>query len=248
VPSASFIRRLLVVTTCFQRLNLLADAVYAKKILFVKSFVGDEVPQWADVYEPDVDVRLDLQPNALFFIPSAREIISDQKNETIASLAQHAGALKRQGRKAVAGKSAIKKIMDCEPVVYGSAIGFIAVANDLVGSTIFSTADIVACVFKIENLEAIAKAKGLDAPAIATASGVPLRIVHSAIANYRICFRHAEALFRACADPGLQLTDFILTRCRNDGRTSVRWDDPHYVYRRENLQPAPPTGHHWAIA
>jgi hypothetical protein len=206
---------------------------------------GVEVPDWADVYEPDLDVRLDLQPNALFFIPRAR---ADLNGETVASLATYSGTLKRANNVGLAGRNAIKKVWNCEPVVYASALGFVALANYLKGTTIFSTTDIAACIFKIPTLRAAASAKNLStATDITAASGVPERIVLSALDGYRVSFNHAQALFKACADPAIKLENFVVTKARNDSRTSVKQDTNGYVYRRADLTLAPQTGHHWAI-
>lgn len=204
------------------------------------------MPDWADVYEPDLDARLDLQPNALFFIPTGRTVLN---GESVASLSTHSGTLKRANHTGLAGKAAIKKVWNCEPVVYASALGFIALANNLTQAATFSTADIVACIFKIPTLKAAATAKNLPtATAIATASGVPERIVTSALEGYRVSFNHAEALFKVCADSATRLDNFLVTQARNDSRTSVKQDASGYVYRRTDLTPsAPPTGHHWAI-
>jgi hypothetical protein len=92
----------------------------------------------------------------------------------------------------IAGRNAITKVMACEPVVYGSAFGFIQVANQELQehrrSERFNTQSIIGCVFDLHRLNRTADRLNLTADNIASECSIPLQIVKSAFEHYRLSY------------------------------------------------------------
>jgi hypothetical protein len=223
------------------------------------------LPNWADVYIADTDDRCDLQSKALFTIPSARQILSDA-NITVNVLSARSTNLRlsgNTGKSRIAGRSALTKVVACEPVVYESATGFVRLANEALkaadSNESFDTNSIVACVFALHDFAELASRLSQTAESLATACEIPVEIVKSAFEHYRLHYVHAEKLWRHClsinqsnlkrpdwltSDP----TSLIKTKVPPTGRAGIKRLDGSYVYQRSDLYPAPLTGHPWAIA
>ncbi|NKB56047.1 MAG: hypothetical protein GKS00_06900 [Alphaproteobacteria bacterium] len=228
------------------------------------------MPAWCDVVVCDVDDRVALEAKALFFVPSAL-IICNRKGLTIAGLSATARAAKMVNRDLhYAGRSAISKVMGCEPVVRKSALGFINSANAALSAIKddhrFSTDDIIACVFRLRDGTEVLEALGLSAVDVSSNCAIRHEIVEAALARYRIQYADARKIWEYCCSVKVRekisseeidsiITDdegsFIKTdtrfglpmaikRIENDGQVE-------YVYRREHLEKAPSSGHEWSI-
>jgi len=150
--------------------------------------------------------------------------------------------------------------MSCEPVVYESALGFIEVANEELGASArqerFQTTSIIACVFYLDRLGDAASALQLTPDSISQQCAMSLPIVKSAFEHFRLQFVDAEKIWKHCLEvsrsrsvelPYLtaDITSFVKTRASS--RTSIKKEEIGFVYQRNNLSPAPRTGHPWAI-
>lgn len=226
-----------------------------------EAFLAD----WADVYVGNTDDRIDLQSKALFFIPSALGMLSTF-SINISTLTYRAQNLRQDATRPtsrITGRSAITKVMGCEPVVYESAVGFMNVANKELesrgNSERLELSSIVACVFELDGFAQVATALGLSAETISTQCDIPARIISAAIARSRLQYVDAEKIWKYCLtrkqdqQPDLPtLTDdprtFIRTRVSKDGFAAIRKiEEGRYVYERDDLRPAPLNGHPWSI-
>jgi hypothetical protein len=220
------------------------------------------VRQWADVYVPAPDARVQLEKKALFFIPSAVERC-DARDLTVAQLGSISSTASIRGPRA--GRNAISKLFRFHPVTYDSAIGFINVANIALGGAApaFTTSDIIACVFRLRHPMDLLNALRLTPEQVAAEAGLSRDVGIAAVQRYRIQLNDALAIWQ-----------FLKTRSRDEGSpprvvSDAITDDAHdfitadvraglpmavkalndfeYVYRWDNLKPAPPSGHYWAL-
>jgi hypothetical protein len=160
--------------------------------------------EWADVYVADTDDRIALQGKALFFIPLALQVLNTV-GINVSTLTHRSAILRgnpQRGSFKVAGRNAISKVMDCEPVVYDSALGFINVANAELeargDSQRLTKATIVACVFELERIGEVFEALGLSEATVATDCGIQERIVRAACQRGRLQFVHADLIWKKC--------------------------------------------------
>jgi hypothetical protein len=220
------------------------------------------VRQWADVYIPALDVRLQLEKKALFYVPSALERCA-ARSLTVA----HLGSISRTAPIAGlrAGRNAIGKIFRFHPVTYDRAVGFINVANVALKGTgeEFTTRDIVACAFRLRQPMDVLQALNISVEEMAREAGISNDIGHAAVQRYRIQLHDALAIWHFILSrwrenpPNSALVSGVITEdprdfVRADLRAGLpiavrRLDDFEYVYRLDDLKPAPISGHYWAI-
>ncbi len=228
--------------------------------------------EWADVYVLDVDDRIALRGKALFFVPRAIGVITDTHNISTSALGSFSSSLKGTTTTNYAGRAAIKKVMDCDPVVYESAVGFINVCNAKFHSMKiayrFTLGDIVACVFCFRNLFELiqklnlAKTSKEAAGVISTATGIDADIVDSTFSGFRVIYNHAETIRSFINDQaarqglapealgyGPSFNDLFQSIAKSDKPVSIKKNiKDSYVYRRVDLSAAPLSGHAWSIA
>lgn len=226
---------------------------------------------WADVFVANPDHQTRLEKKALFFIPSALKLCNAHGLNP-SNLAAEASAQRRKGNHHVAGKLAIKDVIDCRPVTYVSVLRFINLVNlTLGGKDSLSTSDIVACVFRLRDIDMVA-ALNLSPAAIAKGCGISEEIVQAALDRYRIAYHEAHAIWsfiskvvksgsdEVQAAVKLVITDeertFIITDPHKIHPMAIKLsgvrqpdddDRPTYVYGRDDLKTAPKQGHYWAI-
>jgi hypothetical protein len=212
--------------------------------------MGDE-REWADVYIDSIDDRLALQRYALFFIPSALHLMS-QNGITKNTLSTFSMNIKG---KPTAGRQAVGKVADCLPVVYESAVGFVNAFNMFCEREGYESRlakqDIVACVFRIEGFTQLLSRANITKAHVHEVTGIAANIIDSVPNNFRIQLSDAIKLFELFSKHEgigqLRIDEFIQVS-ENGGRTSVKKSsDVKYVYKRENLRAAPMVGHPWAI-
>lgn len=226
---------------------------------------------WCDVFVPDIDERRALETSALFYVPDAlAECEARGWNPTslnaVASAAKQNPTLNGVTH---AGKSAITKVLRCEPVIFRSAFNFLNTFNraleDAGDELRFSSDKVIACVFRLKDARDVLKLLSLSAQDVARGTGLDVNVVVSAFERFRIQQQDAEKIWRHCCGVyhamGAQGPDALRTVLtgnmsdflKTDGRAPVAIkkisDDgvERYVYRRGDLVAAPKSGHDWAI-
>ncbi len=154
--------------------------------------------EWADVslVDLDLDDRLRLESRALFFIPNALQICSEHKLSVSKMTSRATTARRDRPHLQLAGRQVIGTIFKCkQPVVYDSALRFIALANlDLPPDKWLLTKDIVACAFRIRDPEIIGEL-GVKPQDLATACGLRREVVDSALKRMRLTYADAHAIW-----------------------------------------------------
>lgn len=219
--------------------------------------------EWADVFIPALDERIQLAKKALFFIPRALERCATNEL-TVAHLDSISRTAAFEGPRA--GRNAIAKVFRVQPVSYESARGFLAVANLAlreIGAAELTTRDIIACVFRLRDPQEVLIALKMPWAEMASAAGRSRELAQAAVSKYRLQLVDALAFWRVVRahvqENGSQSAfvneiitddprDFIKTDVRAGLPIAVRrLDDFEYVYRWDNLQYAPLSGHFWAL-
>ncbi|MER8606604.1 hypothetical protein NKI54_15715 [Mesorhizobium sp. M0663] len=211
---------------------------------------------WADVYINGLDERLSLQRLALFYIPSALKLMSDN-GITKSSLATFSMNIKG---KPSAGRQAIAKVAECKPVVYDSAVGFVSAFNMYCEreskSAQLASLDIVACVFRLEGLDARLKALNVTVEALCSETKISAAVLASAINGFRVQLADALTVLnilnklaeaRTPPVPPLTISDFIVISPKLNRMSISKVSDETYVYSRYDLKNAPSDGHPWTI-
>jgi hypothetical protein len=127
----------------------------------------------------------------------------------------------------------------------------------------FTTADIVACVFRLRDVAEVLAALSIKLEDLASGAGVAAEIANAAAQRYRLQLHDAMAIWRFVSakvtrdkvrDHAIDQVitdrpqDFIKTDVRPDLPMAVKHlDDEEFVYGWDNLKPAPRAGHHWAL-
>jgi hypothetical protein len=220
------------------------------------------VRRWADVYIPALDVRLQLEKKALFYIPSALERCA-ARSLTVSHLGSISRTAPIAGHRA--GRNAINKIFRFHPVTYERATGFINVANFALRGAVeeFTTKDIVACAFRLRQPMDVLQAMKISVEEMSKEAGISNDIGHAAVQRYRIQLHDALGIWSFILSrwrenpPRSPLVSGVITEdprdfVRADLRAGLpiavkRLDDFEYVYRLDDLKPAPISGHYWAI-
>ncbi len=232
-----------------------------------------EMLEWCDVVVRTEGDRIVLENSALFFIPSALTVCNSRQLTVsgINSLTRSAKLSRPDAH--FAGRSAIDKVMNCVPVVYRSALGFLNSANHALESNgapeRLSHADIVACVFRLRDAAKITNELKVTESEIARSCNIAPRIVNAALNQYRIQYVDAHAIWKFCVDRvrsesiklGPELadtltkneTDLIVSDSKKKSSMAIKRvgskdDTDDYVYDRETLRAAPLSGHAWARA
>lgn len=231
---------------------------------------------WADVWVSDSSERMALELRALFFIPDAKERCAALGHNQ-ASLLAHARYLKSTGRVSeqyFAGRAAIGNVLECVPVVYKSALGFINIVNAASGGSgdpPFRKSDIVACVFRLRDAPEVAEKLSLTAADLSRECALKKEIAQSALERFRLSYVDAESIRRLFIEvkkknnvEDKHLNDILNSDPSSIIKTDVRKglsvsikrvghhadgvDYEEYVYNKgEDLVRAPTEGHVWAI-
>lgn len=166
-----------------------------------------------------------------------------------------------------AGKNAIGKVWNGEPVQYASARGFIHLANAALAARgkpeHFELHDVVACVFRLKDAPDVANALKLSAWDIATGCRLNVDIVTGALKKYRLPYRDADTIWRFLLAKKEELTstppddlkyltsapeDLLKVDVRNDLPMGIyRTSEKDFVHKPFNVSPAPRRGHPWAL-
>lgn len=235
----------------------------------------------------DPDTVRKVARKALFFLPEAlgragAAGINDANLNLRSKILKDAGDLQE-----TVGRDVVEKVMQCRPVSYPKAMGFMEVINaelslwnsrriaagaEDAALPLFKESDWVSCIFRLRDAPDILNALDIDEAALASGSSVPLDVVSGAVADKnRYCITLADGLaiwtFLKTAKTAATLApdqEAALSAVTEDPRdllatddkyllavrtvAGARRDDPErYVYGRDHLRPAPPTGHPWAL-
>ncbi|MBY2985659.1 hypothetical protein [Rhizobium leguminosarum] len=207
--------------------------------------------EWADVYLASLDDRLQVQRFALFYIPKALGLMS--QNDITRSKLSNFAQFHKDSKSA--GKQAITKVADCKPAVYDSVLGFIYLFNAYCkreGLAIeLSITDIVACVFRFEGLHNIITDVGLSKQQLQEQTGIAAPVVEAAIGGFRLqlsdCLKISQAIKQSPQFGATALDELIFVTQKISRNSIKKIAVDNYVYRREYLHPAPVTGHPWSI-
>lgn len=217
--------------------------------------------EWTDVFVPALSERVLLEKRALFFIPAALPRCDAMQISTAyLSALSNTGAIEDPR----AGRVAIRKAMQLQPISYERAEGFLNVANHALverGAPPLTKADIVACVFRLKDPTDILTDLRLTVRDVSEATGLSQSVVSAAVARYRLQYVDADLIWRFLMEARAKVgavgakteaalagrpQDLIKTDSRQP--LAVRPHEDHgYVYTWENLRAAPPSGHYWAI-
>lgn len=232
---------------------------------------------WADVYVSDGPLRSVLDRSALFYIPKFYDAAHDNGITLthLYALATTINQDPEIDIK-VPGRLAIKRIWECvDPVAYNNAVRALNLLNEAlrirsVGLHL-ETTDIVACVFRLRDGPEIKSGLGPRLAEIGEAAAVDSSVVNAALDRGRITYRDAHAIWAALYARKKKESKFlpeinsitakeadliavdrttlwpprVLKVDRADPEVGIR--ESFYVYKRDNLSPAPRSGHDWAV-
>ena len=241
-------------------------------LVIARKCLVSAMDEWSDVRIPELHVteRAVLEGHALFFLPLAASVCSDE-DLNVNRLNATSMTEKAMDRDAnLAGRSVIRKVMRIEPVTYQSALGFINAANIALRNkgvdVTLTTRNIIACVFRLKDGPEIINEFGITDDDISVGCGVKASIVRSAIEKYRIQYADAHKIWlylRGLKRKNKSFKMDVDSLINDDERAFIKTDDRHaarmaikqvgeegedrYVYRYSDLQYAPLTGHYWSL-
>jgi len=152
---------------------------------------------WADVWVGGPE-RRELEQLKLFFIPGFDDRVSGATLTTAGLVDFGKQHLARHLR---AGRDIIERARAGEPVAYSSCGRLRETLNAALSyfkaeAEKLTRADVVACVFRIKDIGPLMTCAGVTAEELATATGIPLPVVNSAVVRRRLTYDHADRLWR----------------------------------------------------